>query len=62
MGLASCFFVFAFLPFAERFYTLHLFADWRMAVALARMSRPEFNEWLDRCAGGSSGCFVGAGG
>lgn len=49
-ALALCFFVFAFLPFAERFYTLHLFADWRMAVALARMSHPEFNEWLDRCA------------
>ncbi|RDJ12136.1 hypothetical protein [Rhizobium grahamii] len=50
VGLASCFFIFAFLPFAERFYTLHLFADWRMAVALAGMSHSEFNEWLDRCA------------
>jgi len=48
--LALCFFVFAFLPFAERFYTLHLFADWRMAVALARMSDAVFNRWLDHCA------------
>lgn len=50
VALALCFFIFAFLPFAERFYTLHLFADWRMAVALARMSDPEFNQWLDHCA------------
>ncbi len=48
--LALCFFACVFLPFAERFYTLHLFADWRMAVALARMSDPAFNRWLDRCA------------
>lgn len=49
-ALALCFFVFVFLPFAERFYTLHLFADWRMAVALARTSDAAFNQWLDRCA------------
>ncbi|SEH88165.1 hypothetical protein SAMN05216228_1011196 [Rhizobium tibeticum] len=49
-ALALCFFGFVFLPFAERFYTLHLFADWHMAVALARMNKPEFNQWLDRCA------------
>ncbi|NLS05159.1 hypothetical protein HGP14_17580 [Rhizobium sp. P32RR-XVIII] len=47
---AAAFFVYLFLPFAERFYTLHLFSDWEMAVALARMDRPEFNEWLERCA------------
>ncbi|WP_431322360.1 hypothetical protein [Rhizobium sp. YTU87027] len=50
VALALCFFVFAFLPFAERFYTLHLFADWRMAIALARMSDSQFNQWLDRRA------------
>lgn len=27
----------AFLPMAERFHTLHLFDDWRLAVSLARM-------------------------
>jgi len=49
--LAFCFFVFAFLPFSERFHTLHLFADWEMAVALGRMNRADFNEWLeDRAA------------
>ncbi|NKM26365.1 hypothetical protein [Rhizobium laguerreae] len=45
--LALCFFIFAFLPFSERFHTLHLFADWEMAVALGRMDRTDFNDWLE---------------
>ncbi|MGZ2483670.1 hypothetical protein ACVITL_002193 [Rhizobium pisi] len=45
--LGLCFFIFAFLPFSERFHTLHLFADWEMAVALGRMNRADFNEWLE---------------
>jgi len=45
--LGLCFFIFAFLPFSERFHTLHLFADWEMAVALGRMNRAAFNEWLE---------------
>lgn len=49
-GLSVAFFVFAFLPFAERFYTLHLFADWRMAVALGRMDKDDFNALLEDCA------------
>ncbi|MBW9115034.1 hypothetical protein JNB88_15445 [Rhizobium cauense] len=49
VAIAAFFFVLVFLPFAERFYTLHLFADWRMSIALARMSDPEFNLWLERC-------------
>ncbi|OWV75062.1 hypothetical protein ATY76_24980 [Rhizobium sp. R339] len=48
--LALCFFIFAFLPFSERFHTLHLFADWEMAVALGRMDRADFNEWLENRA------------
>ncbi|MBP2445633.1 hypothetical protein [Rhizobium leguminosarum] len=49
--LALCFFIFGFLPFSERFHTLHLFADWKMAVALGRMDRADFNDWLeDRAA------------
>ncbi|MDC9808901.1 MULTISPECIES: hypothetical protein [Rhizobium] len=45
--LGLCFFIFAFLPFSERFHTLHLFADWEMAVALGRMDRTDFNDWLE---------------
>ncbi|WP_434713258.1 hypothetical protein NMA58_10455 [Rhizobium sp. YTUHZ045] len=48
--LALCFFIFAFLPFSERFHTLHLFADWEMAVALGRMDRVDFNDWLEERA------------
>ncbi|ARQ10367.1 hypothetical protein NXC12_CH02348 [Rhizobium etli] len=48
--LALCFFAFVFLPFSERFHTLHLFADWGMAVALGRMDRAEFNDWLEERA------------
>jgi hypothetical protein len=50
VALAACFFAFGFLPFSERFHTLHLFADWEMAVALARMDRTRFNEWLEGAA------------
>ncbi|ANK85951.1 hypothetical protein AMJ97_CH02371 [Rhizobium sp. N1314] len=49
-SLALCFFIFAFLPFSERFHTLHLFADWEMAVALGRMDRADFNDWLEERA------------
>ncbi|MDK4734154.1 hypothetical protein [Rhizobium sp. CNPSo 3490] len=48
--LALCFFIFAFLPFSERLHTLHLFADWEMAVALGRMDRADFNGWLEERA------------
>lgn len=50
LPLAAVFFAFVFLPFTERFHTLHLFADWEMAVALGRMNRPEFSAFLERCA------------
>ncbi len=50
LALAFGFFILVFLPFAERFHTLHLFADWEMAVALGRMDRPDFNRWLEDCA------------
>jgi len=50
LPLGAAFFAFIFLPFTERFHTLHLFADWEMAVALGRMDRPEFGAFLERCA------------
>ncbi len=46
---AILFFVFIFLRFADRFHTLHLFADWEMAVAMGRLDRADFNEWLEHC-------------
>jgi hypothetical protein len=44
LGLA--FFLGAFIPFSDRFHTLHLFADWRMAVALARLGDAELDRLL----------------
>ncbi|MFP5075823.1 lipase family protein [Rhizobium sp. YIM 134829] len=34
------------LPLGNRFHCLLLFADWQMAVAIARQDRPAINEWL----------------
>jgi hypothetical protein len=38
-------------PVLTRFHTLHLFADWTLAVAIARLNNPEVNAWLDACRG-----------
>nr|WP_316654368.1 hypothetical protein [uncultured Gellertiella sp.] len=40
------FFVKVFLPFSERLHTLHLLADWRLAVHVARLDDGEVNRWL----------------
>ncbi|MDH6296279.1 hypothetical protein SAMN03159422_04457 [Agrobacterium fabrum] len=46
---AAVFFVKAFLPFAERFHTLHLYADWRFALAVGR-DEPIAREWIEERA------------
>ncbi|MGG2475516.1 hypothetical protein ACNVD4_09130, partial [Rhizobium sp. BR5] len=43
------FFVKAFLPFAERFHTLHLYADWRFALAVGR-DEPIARDWIEEKA------------
>ncbi|TCL73553.1 hypothetical protein [Rhizobium sp. BK251] len=50
LQLAFLLFKRAFLPFTERFHTLHLFADWELAVALARLDNNEICRWLEDCA------------
>lgn len=45
---AIALFRFVLIPQAERFHTLHLFADWELAVAMAALDRPEVNLWLER--------------
>ncbi len=37
-----------FFPLSERFLTLHLFADWELAVSAARMNDPDLSCWLER--------------
>lgn len=47
---AIAFFKFAFLPFSARFHTLHLFADWELAVAMAGLRRLNAEQWIESCA------------
>jgi len=49
LPLAWTFFGAVFLPFSERFHTLHLFADWELAVAAANMDNPLLMDWLEDC-------------
>ena len=39
----------AFLPFTERFLTLHLFDDWGLALSAARLDDRDLSDWLERC-------------
>lgn len=39
-----------FLPWSERWHTLHLFADWELAVAVASLEKPYFTQWVEDCA------------
>jgi hypothetical protein len=50
LGLAL--FRYAFLPLMARLHTLHLFADWEMADAMANLDRPDVNTWLETCMEG----------
>ncbi|MEI2297065.1 hypothetical protein [Ensifer sp. MJa1] len=46
---AYLFFFKLFLPWSDRWHTLHLFADWELAVAVATMEKPYFKQWLEDC-------------
>lgn len=48
--LALLFFFRLFLPWSARFHTLHLFSDWEMAVAVARLDRALVNDWIEKAA------------
>lgn len=43
------FFVRIFVPWSDRFHTLHLFADWEVAVAASRLDNPAVNAWIEAC-------------
>lgn len=47
--LGVLFFVKGVMPFSERFHTLHLFADWRFALIVAR-DEPMARDWIDQRA------------
>lgn len=50
IALAVAFFSYVFLPQAERLHTLHLFADWEMAVAMAGLNSLGAEQWIEACA------------
>ncbi|WP_069060137.1 hypothetical protein [Sinorhizobium sp. RAC02] len=43
-------FQYVLFPLTERFLTLHLFADWQLAVSAARLDDPNLIKWLEQCA------------
>jgi hypothetical protein len=49
LPLAAAFFRCAVMPVSSRLHTLHLFADWDLAVDMATLGRPEVNRWLAQC-------------
>jgi hypothetical protein len=46
--LAWLCFQYALFPLSERFLTLHLFADWQLAVSAARLDDPGLAQWLEQ--------------
>jgi hypothetical protein len=47
---AFTFFVYVYLPQAERLHTVHLFADWELAVAMAGSKVASVERWIEACA------------
>jgi hypothetical protein len=47
---AAAFFKKIFLPFSDRFHTLHMFANWRLALSIARKNDPLVNGWIEEQA------------
>ncbi len=50
IALGYLFFVKLFIPWSERFHTLHLFSDWEMAVAVSRLDDTMVNDWIEFAA------------
>jgi len=52
IGIALGFFFFLrlFIPWSDRFHTLHLFSDWEMAVAVSRLDNAAVNDWIEASA------------
>jgi hypothetical protein len=50
IALGLLFFLRVFIPWSERFHTLHLFSDWEMAVGVARLDLALFTDWIESAA------------
>jgi hypothetical protein len=55
--VAAFAFLRGFIPFSERLHTLHLFADWELAIALARLADPGVNARIKEMSEALSGVF-----
>jgi hypothetical protein len=47
---AIAFFIYVYLPQAERLHTVHLFSDWELAVAMAGSKDASVERWIEACA------------
>ena len=50
LPVAAAFFWRLFFPFCEKFYTMHLFADWGLAIGVAGLNDPTLVRWLKDCS------------
>lgn len=57
VACACAFFFRLFLPWSDRLFTLHLFADWELAVAVASLDQSYLARWLDECAASARAAF-----
>lgn len=58
IALGLAFFIKLFVPWSERFHTLHLFSDWEMAVAVSRLDNPAINDWIEASARSARQAFA----
>jgi len=58
IALGYLFFVKLFIPWSDRFHTLHLFSDWEMAVAVARLDNAAINDWIEASARSARQAFA----
>lgn len=49
-AVAAAFFIYGFLPLAARLHTMHLFADWETAIAMAGLNGIGAKQWIETCA------------
>lgn len=49
---AIMFFGKLFIPMSDRFYAMHLLADWELAVTLGHLDQHRLSEWLEVCEEG----------
>lgn len=59
IGIVLGFFFFTrlFIPWSDRFHTLHLFSDWEMAVGVSRLDNAIVSDWIEASARAAKKAF-----